>query len=508
VHVASVKSFTADEPHYVARGLRLWQEGDYHFARVLLHHPPLAYHLAAAPAEWLGIEPAERDEAFLERPEDELARRRLAVRLPFVALACWGALLCFLWACEAAGPAAGVLAAFLYTFSPNVLAYGPLAHSDIAVTVFVLQTLHAYWRWTRRPTAARLVVCGVSFGLALASKHSAILLFGVFGLLLASAWLRWPRGGPVLGPEGPGRRLAWLAGAGAGILLPALAVLWLAYGGSFAWVRDPNGAFPDTPLPGYLRAFFADLDYNERGRRVFFLGEFAEYGWWYFYPVAFLLKTPPATLLLLAGAVATLAREPARVGRAIGVTLFVFVVIVCFWVDIPAGLRYVLPLFPLLFVFTAAQLAPLARGARGLLVLAASAWLAVSSAVAHPHYLAYFSELAGGSRQGHRYLLDANLDWGQDLATLAHWLRERGNPPVWLAYFGAERPASYGMRARPLPGCRRVRGLVAISANVLQELYRPSGFGAPPEGCYAWLREREPLARPAPSIFVYDTRRK
>jgi hypothetical protein len=33
----------------------------------------------------------------------------------------------------------------------------------------------------------------------------------------------------------------------------------------------------------------------------------------------------------------------------------------------------------------------------------------------YPHQLAYFNELAGGPRNGHKYLLGSSLDWGQDL---------------------------------------------------------------------------------------------
>ena len=42
---AAHNAFTIDEPAYVGTGLYLWQSGDYHYARVLHFHPPLAFHL-------------------------------------------------------------------------------------------------------------------------------------------------------------------------------------------------------------------------------------------------------------------------------------------------------------------------------------------------------------------------------------------------------------------------------------------------------------------------------
>ena len=102
-------------------------------------------------------------------------------------------------------------------------------------------------------------------------------------------------------------------------------------------------------------------------------------------------------------------------------------------------------------------------------------------------------------------LLDANLDWGQDVTTLARHLASEGNPPVWLALFAAEDPATYGVRGRPLRGCRPVAGLLAISANVRWGLHAANDpFAAPIAGCYAWLDRFEPVARLGYSIDLYD----
>jgi hypothetical protein len=115
--------------------------------------------------------------------------------------------------------------------------------------------------------------------------------------------------------------------------------------------------------------------------------------------------------------------------------------------------------------------------------------------------------LVGGPGQGHRYLLESNIDWGQDLGTLASYLRARGNPPVRLAYFGAESPSDYGIRWRQLQGCQPARGLVAISVNVAGGLYSsPDPLAPPVHGCYDWLKEYEPIATPGYSILVYIPR--
>ena len=89
----------------------------------------------------------------------------------------------------------------------------------------------------------------------------------------------------------------------------------------------------------------------------------------------------------------------------------------------------------------AGALAPPAGRARraGVAVLTLAA---VGSALAvHPHHLSYFNALIGGPANGYRYLVDASIDWGQDLKRLAAWLER-------------ERPARVRLSARPLRGSR------------------------------------------------------
>jgi Dolichyl-phosphate-mannose-protein mannosyltransferase len=514
VDTARRKSFTFDEPHYVGTGLYLWHTGDYRWAGVLAAQAPLAFHLGSLgllaldlhgrqPTPTLGFD-------LLRAPDVPLGRLHLLARLPFIALAVWGGLLVFLWAREAAGDAAGLVAAFCYTFCPTILANGFEAHSDVTVTVFYLQTLYAFWRWYARPTAPRLALAGLSLGLALAAKLSATLIPPMLGLLLlgtAVAGRPAPGPGPLAPPAGRLRRLAWAAGVLGVLVAVAVAVIWLAYGGSFRTAAEAGEPDWGWRLPAYARAFLFDHQANLGGRTTYLFGRFSREGWWWFFPVAFAVKTPLGMLALLAlAATRHGARRAAGVppiGPFLGVAAAVYAYVACFVLQVPLGIRYVLPLYPLMHVFVGTRLAGLGASWRRAGALAAGAWLAAASLWVHPDYLAYFNEAAGGPAGGHRILLESNIDWGQDLTTLARWLQARGNPPVWLAYFGREDARRYGIRARPLPGCAPVTGLVAISRNVRAGLYQ-TGFGAPPPGCFDWLDAYQPIGHAGWSILVYD----
>jgi hypothetical protein len=505
-------SLTADEPHYMGTGVYLWKSGDYHFARTLKFQPPLTHHLASLPLLALDLSGVggTPDVSAQLVPRGVVSRhaQRVNSRLPFDLLACWGARLVFAWGREAAGDAAGLLAAAVYTLSPMLLAHGSIAHSDITVSVLYTQVLYAFWRWQRKPGALRLLFCGVSLGLALLAKYSALLLLPTLALLLADLGWRGLCGADAPGPRRVGPRLAWLFGVGAALGGLAVATLWLGYGASFAAVAEPGSRFPELALPGWLQPFFFYLDIHESGRRVYFLGEFArEWKGWHFFPIAYAIKTPLGILALLGIALGSLRGRPSPLGRFLAVPLLFFLAVVFFWLNVPTGLRYLLPIYPLVALLIGTQLAgpPPVAGATRAVAVAALAWATLAGLWIHPHYLAYFNESIGGPRQGHHYLLDANLDWGQDLVALAEELRERGDPVVRMAYFGPERPADYGVRWQPLVDCHPVGGTVVISANVREGLYAfPNLFAEPVPDCYAWLRHHEPVSRPGWSLFVYE----
>jgi hypothetical protein len=147
---------------------------------------------------------------------------------------------------------------------------------------------------------------------------------------------------------------------------------------------------------------------------------------------------------------------------------------------------------------------------RGVIAVLVAGQLGASAGVA-PHYLAYFNTLAGGPANGHRLLVDSSLDWGQDLAGLAHWLRDNNSgptaQPVFLSYFGSGEPDYYKITATKLPFVNGfklrhpwydpVAGIYAVSATMLSQVYGPARDTWEPaqEREYQELRQSQPLFR-------------
>jgi hypothetical protein len=181
------------------------------------------------------------------------------------------------------------------------------------------------------------------------------------------------------------------------------------------------------------------------------------------------------------------------------------------------GVRHALPAYPLFFIagspLLTDPLVALARGRRGstaivsaALAIASFAWVAFGSFSIAPRYLQNFNEIAGGPENGHRWLIDSNIDWGQDLIRLREYMVAEGIDSVKLAYFGRVNPAVYGIRFEPLePGSK---GIAVVSASLLMGRpywvwMGPDHYGWARSQTYAWLRTIPPKDRVG-ALFVYD----
>src|SRR6185369_13061750 len=131
------------EPNHLAAGYSYWKTRDF---RLNPEHPPLAKLIAAFPL--LFIHPkfdtnheywktvAEFDFGFNFLYQNDADRLLFWSRGAMVLIGALGLLLTFLWARDLFGPAAGLFAAGMYAFSPNLLAHAMLVTTDVPVAVF------------------------------------------------------------------------------------------------------------------------------------------------------------------------------------------------------------------------------------------------------------------------------------------------------------------------------------------------------------------------------------
>jgi hypothetical protein len=171
----------------------------------------------------------------------------------------------------------------------------------------------------------------------------------------------------------------------------------------------------------------------------------SETGWWYYFPVAFTLKTTLPFLLVSLAALGWAAWRYARARE----TRYLFVLVpfglytaFVMLSGINIGVRHYLPAYPFLFVGAGALLARLTklkrlRSLAIACVVGVLAWAGVEAARAFPNYMPYMNQLA--TRPHWWYLSDSNVEWGDDLRELALYLRARGETHVRAALLGGGR---------------------------------------------------------------------
>lgn len=553
------KSPTADEPVHLFAGYSYLTWGDY---RANPEHPPLAKLWAALPLMGLNVRDSRRAgplwELIAESSPDSLHTVAAAgkmlfadndaetlffyAKLQIVLLGLLLGLFIYRFSNDLFGPVAAAAGLFIYGLDPNVLAHSQIVHTDIAFTTLFFIGTYSFWRLLQEPTRSGLVWTAMLFALAAITKYAYLALLMVWGALalwrIVGAEPIALRLGQAREISGRWRKTLWIAALLSCCLATAYLMIWLAYG--FRFDAIAGGAqplamadqLPEQPLLRGLVTTFIHYRlfpeawiygqlyvFNNLQREAYLLGAYSERGFLLYFPVAFAVKTPLPTLLLFAGSIVFILRKAELRARA----LFLLMPIVVYFSlavgsRINIGLRHILPIYPFIMVLAGAMAAELWQ-AKNILkrggVIVLGLWMVWSTAGVYPHFLSYFNELVGGPYNGHKFLLDSNLDWGQDLKGLKRWMDENQVAKIQFVYFGfhdVAAPRSYGIDAVYLPGSWVAPESandadpvkpdhLAISVN---HLYGHYLRGARREDFVRVFRSIQPLAHIGRSINVYS----
>jgi len=491
---------TSDETPNIGCGMQYLDLGRYDYGAF---HPPLA-RLALAVGPYLyGARAQKQPDRWKEgnavlnstpRPTKALALARLGI-LPFFLLA---STVVWLWGRRLYGDWGALAAVFLFTNTPPVLAHAGLATMDMAVGCGVVTALCTFWLWLEQGSLKRSVLFGAGLAMALLTKFSSLLVVP-FCLMALIAMYR---------PKWRGRNLAWIA--------VAFVLIWGTYRFSFGPMTEhvsrdaaeqsglmhkvPQSllhlveTFP-VPAPQILDGLWQVHNHVEGGHTAYLLGRHSFHGWWYFFPVALGVKTPVGILLLaILGTLNRKARTPA--------ILCAVILVVNLPTTLNIGVRYMMPLFPLL-ALTAAGGAVWLWDRKRPVLIAVFGWVVVSAVLAHPDYIAYFNELAGSHPE--RILVDSDLDWGQDAHRLVAELKRRRIDYLHMACLYTGDDTKLGLpNWDGLEPYQPVTGWVAVSYTMLENY---AWMAAQQRGrndlAFAWLDRYQPAARIGKSILLY-----
>jgi tetratricopeptide (TPR) repeat protein len=515
-------------------------------------HPPLVKMLAALPLlnMTLTVPPLQnrnfKHEAFLggkdfifkNDADAILFRARMAASLLTILLA----VLVFLAAQEMFGTGAAFIALALLVFDPTLLAHGAVVGTDVGLSCFMFASVYAFYRYVKIPTARRLIVVGLATGLALASKHTAILVFPMLFLLAICEVSRCGSSAEAgLAALPRTKRAGRLAVALAVVSAIAITALWASYG--FRYQARADGRQLNPPLAEFVHNLsrpheikllesvahwrllpesyiygLADVRIMSDFYASYVFGKVYPHGVWFYFPAAFAVKSSLTFLILLLLTVWVIAVRRLRCWREI---LFLtippaFHLAIAMGSGMNIGVRHILPMYLFLAVLFGGAMWMLIKQNRrwAYAVIVLLFFQAFSSTRAFPAYMAYANELWGGPSQTYRYLSDSNVDWGQQLKSVKRYLDQRGVKDCWFIYFaeGVVDYSYYGIPCKPLPTADSlwvgetanappaVDGPVLISAGDLSGFE----FGAGALNPYEQFKSLKPTAVIDYGVFVFD----
>src|SRR6185369_12988107 len=411
------ESQTWDEANHIFAGYRSWTHGDFGLNP---EHPPLVKLLATAPLLWSQPKSPALEERFFKEdaflrgkeflyqndPDKILARTRTAA----ATLTLLMALVVFFGTREMFGTGAAFIALTLVAFDPNLLAHGALITTDVGLACFMFLSVYLFYRFVKSPSALRLIVAGASVGLVLAVKHTGLLVLPILFLLTLCEIF------------GPNRRGLKLLGSLALIMLIGWVVLWSTY--RFRYDARPNGLQLNPPLAAYVEGLkpyeawpirtaarfhllpesylygLADVKLTANYYTSYVLGKVYAHGVWFYFPVAFLIKSTVAVLALLLLTLVVIATRRLNQWREILFLLVpvIFYLLVAMTVGMNIGVRHILVIYVFLYALIGGAAWTLIRKSRRWFYAVAVLLLihAASSLFAFPNYIAYANELWGG----------------------------------------------------------------------------------------------------------------
>lgn len=540
-------SLTMDELAHLPAGYSYLTQKD---MRLNPEHPPLVKDLAALPLLFIKdikfpseIKAWQEDangqwdfgHYFLFQTGNLADKMIFWGRIPMILILMLLGFYIFKWARELFGNKAGLLALFLFSFSPTFLAHGRLVTTDVGAAAGILISTYYFVKTLQKPSKKNIIIAGVVFGIAQLLKFSVILIIPLFIILTLINPIR-----NVISNGVNFRKslktliLVFIIGF---ILIGAVyqyhvwnyppakqASDFMVYLKDYPdFIKNPIIWTVNKPVlraySQYLTGLLMILQRASFGNTTYFMGEVSNLGWKSYFPIVYFIKEPLTlhilTLMALLYALWLVPKIKIKNWLKSHLPeLAMLIFLTLYWAsslksNLNIGVRHLLPTLPFVIILISGPIIYLLKKPhlklKYFLLFTLIFWQIFSVIKIYPHFLAYFNEIAGGPNKGYLYTIDSNLDWGQDLKRLADWVQKNNIEKIKIAYFGGGDPRYYlGDKAEYFSWQEPQKGWIAVSVSPLQlgQGQPAAGFNQP-TGFFNWLKPYEPVAKIGYSIFVY-----
>jgi len=401
--------------------------------------------------------------------------------------------LCFLtgvyiwrWSTELFKESAGVFSLFLFVFCPNLNANAILLSTDAYTALFTLITFYYFWKFVKERQNKFFLLFCLSCAASQVVKYSLIhlpIIFGILSLLVLlqrkSLWTGWKR-----------NILRLLVFVSVFLIVINAAYFFIGSGQALAGYHFRSELFKSLqsfqvlsklPLPfpvPYIDGFDITFHMMELGTghpllsgKTYLLGEYRTgKGFWYYYLVLFLFKTPiPFLIAFFLLAWFYLKQWKISFLSAdffIGFGLLYYFLLFSFINDAQIGLRHVIFFYPLLYVL-AGKLTqfPWRKISMVIVIPLLAVYTIASYYFFFPNLISYSNEFIPDKKKVYKVMADTNIDYGQGWIALNRYLKNHDK--VKMAPLAPE------------------AGIFVIGLNDYLDLYNT--------GKYAWLRNFEPV---------------
>lgn len=536
-------SGTVDEIAHIPAG---YSYVKYHDYRLNPEHPPLAKALAGLPLSFMKINGFENDWSWQKINQWEAGWHFIYElgndpniiifwsRLPMILLSLGLGLILLIWATKWYGRKIGLLALLLFAFYPDILGHGHLVTTDVAAAFGFVITIMTFGKLMERRTWQNIAWASLAFAVAQLLKFSSFLLFGILLLLIIyRAYLDRDKENTIWKNFKEYFKTYLL------VCIFSVIVVWLVYI-PFVWntpatvehqvieinllpneqrteiIRNFLHHFENNPLSRalghYILGIIMVVARVAGGNATYIMGHLSEKSISWFFPVAYLIKTPVPILLMFLWAIVSLAVFRSKNKKDAWENALILTPIIVYWAftlkgSLNIGIRHLLPTIPFVIMFIAKNFYRyLGKNAilswQTIWIAILVVWYVLGVIWYYPQYIAYFNFFINRDHR-YQYLVDSSLDWGQDMYRLRDYINENNIDSIKIDYFGGSVPKYYIPQYNEWHSAYGpTTGWIAVSATY----YQSSKLYGPKEGTwsYEWLDNFEPEAIIGGSILVYN----
>jgi len=569
ISVLSMKndSLTSDELVHLPAGYSYLTQKD---MRLNPEHPPLLKDLSAIPLLFIkninfpSQISAWRDNVndqwefgayFLYNANNPVEKMVFWGRIPMILILVVLGFYIYLWTKKYFGNKAGLLALFLFSFSPTFLAHGKLVTTDVgAAAGFFISTFY-FFKFLNNPSRKNIIIAGIVLGLAELLKFSLVLLFPFFALILFLWVVKVSLTFKEFLKNFKKYFIYFIL-----VLFICFAVIWLVYL-YHVWnyplekqVNDTRSILKDNnlinntiiwiagkpilrPFAHYAMGVVMAIQRTSGGEPVYFFGKISTKASKLYFPFLYFTKEPLVFHILFFIVVfycifkikkSLLENRKNFLEQASlwlskhFVVMAMIIFIIFYWTvtlksNLTIGIRHLLPVFPFTIFLVGGGISSWLKNPylkiKKLVLFWLVLWQAYSVLSAFPHFLPYFNEIIGGSENGYLYVADSNVDWGQDLKRLSRWVNKNKIKKIYVDYSGGynREAEKYYLKEKHAPwwGQRDPKELPKNSYLAVSVFFLQRGRGKPapdfngPSGYYLWLNKYKSVARIGYSIFIY-----